>query len=273
MKYRLSVVTAVSLVALYMPDARAYTILGPGDSVAGQSIADWTQAWWTRYWTSRTAAIDPATGNIRVGLNNGGPVVFAPTTDGSPGLGQVTIDFSMSVGRALLVPLIPFSDLEAASVDGNAPLADRKQAANIVVAGQLGSVVTSSLFASIDGTAVSDPSSHVEETGLFSAGPAKPHTLPVSQGVAVGDELFPIKAAGYWLMIEGLSIGQHTLQLQAQSVPFTPDPNCCTNFPIGPFSIEVTENISVVPEPPSAVLFLMGLLGLFALGRKPITKA
>lgn len=225
-------------------------------------------AWWIRYWTSRTAAIDPATGNIRAGLSDIGPVVFAPTTDGNPARGHVTINFSVPVGRAILIPVIPFSDLEAASIDGDAPLADRKEAANIVVAGQLASVIIGSFSASIDGKPGSNLSDYVEETGLFTAGPAKPGTLPVSQGVTVGDDLFPIKAAGYWLMIDGLSVGEHIVDFQAQTVQFVPSPNCCTNFPIGPFGIDVTENISVVAEPAAALLLLPEVIGLAGLRRK-----
>jgi hypothetical protein len=269
MRRSIFAIAAVSVAALAAPPSNAATtVLPPGSTVAGQSIADWTEGWWTRYWQYPFALIDPTTGNIPATLNNGGPVFYAPTTDGDPSLGHITINFSVPAGRPILVPILPFNDLEAASIDGNAPLADREHAADVVVAGWLTSVNTASLFASIDGTAVTNPGDYLEQTGYFSAGPASPGSLAAVGGVTVGDDLFPNEAAGYWLMIEGLTLGQHTVDFGGMSSAYTPDSNCCTNFQIGPFAIDVTANIDVVPEPSSAFLVLPGLLGAIAFRRK-----
>jgi hypothetical protein len=157
---------AFGIVALFfgIPHARATTIFAPGATVAGKSIADWTAGWWTRYWQYPSALLDPATGNVPATLNNNGPVFYVPTTSGAPAIGHITINFSVPYGTPILVPVLPFNDLEAASIDGGASLADRELAADVVVAGWLGSVDTASLFASIDGTAVPDLSSHLEQT-------------------------------------------------------------------------------------------------------------
>jgi len=92
--------------------------------------------------------------------------------------------------------------------------------------------------------------------------------LPItSLGVPAGAELFPSKAAGYWLMIDGLSPGPHTLRFGGSSVAFTPGANCCTNGAFPAFSQDTTANITAVPEPASALLILSGLLGMLTLRR------
>lgn len=226
------------------------------------------RGWWSRYWQYPFALFDHATGSVPATLNNSGPVFYVPTTGGDPTLGHVTISFSVPYGTPILVPVLPFDDLEAASIDGNAPVADREHAASVVVAGWLDSVDTTSLFASIDGTPVSNLSSYLEQTGLFSAGPTQVGSLANSAGVTAGDDLYPNGAAGYWLMIEGLTSGQHTLDFGGSSGPFTPVNNCCTNFQIGPFAVDVTANIDVVPEPSSIFLTLSGLIATLALRLK-----
>jgi len=67
------------------------------------------------------------------------------------------------------------------------------------------------------------------------------------------------------LMIEGLAPGSHMLHLGGISSAFTPDSNCCTNFEIPGFAPDLTLNIVVVPEPGSALLLSVGLLGVIAL--------
>jgi hypothetical protein len=261
MRRNMRAVVVASTVVLATPCANAATILAPNSIVAGQSIADWTEGWWSRYWQYPFAGIDPATGNVPATLNNNGPVFYVPTTDGDPTLGHVTINITAPLGKPILVPILPFNDLEAASIDGFAPLADRQHAADVTVAGWKSSVNTASLFATIDGNSVSNVSSYLEQTGYFSAGPTEAGTLAAAAGVTLGDDLSPNEAAGYWLMIDGLSPGEHTVEFGGNSNGFTPAANCCTNFQIGPFAVDVTANIDVVPEPSSVFLMLAGLLG------------
>ena len=246
--------------------ASAYTILAPGSIVAGQSIADWTAAWWT--WALQApAATNPLTDSTGAfaNVNNNGPVFFVAGTSGTTG--PVTRSFEAPVGKPLLVPMINFSDTEAAEIDlPTATLADRENAANVVVAGWLSAVNPASLFASIDGILVANPTQYLEVTGLFSMGPTQVGSLVESfDPRLVGAELSPTKAAGYWLMIDGLAPGPHTLQFGGSSNAFTPDANCCTTFEIPAFATDNTANISIVPEPAPALLILPGLLSLLAL--------
>ena len=75
---------------------------------------------------------------------------------------------------------------------------------------------TLNLFASIDGEPVADPFSYYEETEFFSLGTLQADSLADAlqffPGVEPGTELTPAKAAGWYLMIEGLDRGEHELR-------------------------------------------------------------
>ena len=243
--------------AFLAQSASAVTVFAPGSVVAGKSIAEWTAAWWT--WALQApVAQNPLadTTGASAGVNNGGPVFFVAGSDGSSG--SVTRTFDVPAGRPLLVPMINFFDTEPSILDGGKPLADRQAAANIVVNNWLGSVDTASLFASIDGAAVANPAQYLEVTGLFSMGPTGAGSVIESYGVEVGDLLDPTKSAGYWLMIDGLAPGPHTLHLGGSTNEFTTDSNCCTNGTFPAFLQDNTFNVNVVPEPPTALLMLLG---------------
>jgi hypothetical protein len=259
-----SALAALGMIAFASQPASAYAILPPHSIVAGKTIADWTAAWWT--WALQApAAENPLTDTTGAfaNLNNNGPVYFIAGTTGlsSP----VTRSFQAPAGKPVLIPLINFFDTEPAEIDPpTATLDDRKNAADIVVAGWLNAVNPASLFASIDGSPAANLAQYLEVTGLFSMGPTQAGSLIASFGVPVGAELYPTKAAGYWLMIDGLAPGSHTLHFGGSSDAFTPDANCCTTSEIPAFSTDVTDNI-FIPEPASALLILPGLIGLSAL--------
>ena len=254
-----------AVVALAVHPASAQTIIDPpGSTVDGKSISAWTEDWWTRFWQAPyPSAIDPNTGNVSAGFDNNGPVFFGPTASGDPTQGHVTINFTAPAGRPILLPIFPFEDLEAASIDPpTATLSDRLHAADVVVAGWLAAVDPNSLFATIDGVSVLNPANYLEETGDFSAGPAQPGSVANISGVAANDDLYPIKAAGYWLMLENLSGGPHTIDFGGDSAQYTPASNCCTPGPVPAFGVDVTWNVDVIPEPASALLLLPAIFGI-----------
>lgn len=259
--------SALAIVALSLQPASAYTVLPPQSSFEGQSIAEWTEAWWT--WALQApAASNPLTDETGefAQVNNDGPVFFIAGTLGG---GAVSRSFEVPEGKPVLLPMINFFDTEPAEIDPpEATLADRENAATVVVAGWLDAVEPASLFASIDGNPVAGPDQYLEVTGFFSMGPTQAGSLVEAFGVPAGAELTPSKAAGYWLMIDGLARGQHTLHVGGSSAGFTPEPNCCTNFPIAAFSQDNTLTITVVPEPASAILALSGLLVLLLAVRR-----
>jgi hypothetical protein len=252
------------MIAFATHPAGAYTILPPNSEEDGKTIADWTAAWWT--WALQApAAQNPLTDTTGAfaSLNNNGPVFFIAGTTGLTN--SVARTFQVPAGKPVLLPMINFFDTEPAEIDPpTASLDDRKNAADLVVTGWLNAVDPASLFASIDGHPAPDLAQYLEVTGLFSMGATQSGSLIASFGVPVGAELYPTKAAGYWLMIDGLAPGPHTVQFGGRSDAFTPAANCCTTSEIPVFSTDVTDNIAV-PEPASALLLLAGLVGLSAL--------
>lgn len=265
--FRWSALAALFTIALAWQPATAYTILEPDASVAGKSVAEWTAEWWT--WAAQAPAAQSPIGDTTgafANVNNNGPVFFIAGSDGLSG--ALSRSFEVPAGKPVLLPMINLFDTEPAEIDPpTATLDDRKNAANIVVDGFVHAVDATSLFASIDGNAVANPAHYLVVTDLFSLGPTQAGSWIESLGVPAGAELFPSKAAGYWLMIEGLSPGPHTLRFGGSSVAFTPGANCCTNGAFPAFSQDTTANITVVPEPASALLILSGLLGMLTLRR------
>ena len=257
------VIVAVGLAGFAIWPASAYTILPPNSVVAGQSIADWTAAWWSWAWQSPAASYPPADPNgIFANQNNNGPVFFVAGTTGTTTV--ATRSFNVPFGRPLLIPMINFADTEPAEIQ-NPPntLAEREAIADSIVTTQLGSTVLSSLFVSVDGNPVANPAGYLEEPGFFSAGltPAGSYiqALAASFGLNLptGADLFPTKAAGYWVMVDGLSLGKHELHFGGSSLASSAG---------DAFSNDVTDTINVVvPEPDSAFLVLIGLLSLSVL--------
>jgi hypothetical protein len=242
----------------WLSPARAFVILDPGSTVAGRTIADWSAAWWTWILNAPAAQnplLDPS--GAFANVDNNRPVFFLASTSGLEG-GPVTRNFSAPADKPILVPVLTFADIEAASVDPGASFADRSAAANTVIAAWPAHVT--SLSASVDGVPIPNLFSHLEETGLFSAGPTQAGSFAAQLGVAVGDDLSPTKAAGFWLMIEDLGVGQHTISLSGTSNSFSPPQNCCTAL-VSAFDSSLTDNISV-PEPATALLLLPALIGL-----------
>ncbi|HEY0421090.1 MAG TPA: hypothetical protein VGC80_16365 [Acetobacteraceae bacterium] len=259
-----STFAALGIMAVTAQPVSAYTILPPSSDIAGRSIAEWTAAWWT--WALQApAATNPLTDptGAFAGVNNTGPVFFIASTNGLSG--PAVRSFDVPAGKPVLVPLLPFSDLEAVGFSSGTSFAERQAAANATVAQWLGSVNAASLFASVDGSPVANLTEHLEVTDIFSAGPTQPGSYAEAVGIPAGVELSPAKAAGYWLMIADLAPGPHTLRFGGSS-------NAVASAGIPAFSSEVTDTVLVgpsasVPEPASALLALPGLTGLLALRR------
>lgn len=235
----------------------AYTILPPDAIVDGKSIADWTGAWWT--WALQAPAATNPVFNDPSGtfahVDNSGPVFFIAGN-------TATRSFTVPAGRPILLPLINVFDTEP---DTSFTLAEREAAADAIVGTWVSSGVdTSSLSASIDGTAVANPPSYSEVTGFQDWGPVQASSYAnVAFGLPVGLDLSPSKSAGYWLMVTGLSPGVHQLDFGGSSNAFEIPPNCCDS---GTFPDSTTETIDTItvttPEPASVWSMLLGVLGL-----------
>lgn len=264
-------IAVAGALGLMLPQpADAYTILAPGTVVAGKSIADWTADWWS-WGMQAPLAANPLldTTGAFANQNNNGPVFFIAGN-------SATRTFNVPAGRPILLPLINLFDVETVPPDPPATtLADRIKATDLVVQAWLAAVDTGSLFASIDGGAVPNPSSYLEVTGHFDMGPTQAGSYLESFGIPAGVDAFPTKSGGYWLMIDSLTPGIHELRFGGASGAYSVD----TGTPIGvesggPFSTDTTDVIDVVvPEPASAFLLLPVLVGWFGLLRRPAEPA
>lgn len=201
----------------YLIDGVHFKVDAPHATVLGQSIGDWTADWWTWGFQSPAQLVVPpngppiiegnpftdATGDF-AGLNNGGPVFFVAGTFG----GTAERTFNVPEGKPLLIPLVNFI---ANRFDTDIPTDVKLQKAEInqELAGIKDTIT--GLFAEIDGIPVQNLGLHYEETDFFSLGRARPDTLATVFGAPVGDDLYPSKSIGNWLMVEHLSPGEHTL--------------------------------------------------------------
>ena len=261
---RAIIAAAITIFVLNEKPANAsYTIYAPNATVAGQSIADWTGGWWT--WLASLPAtgnaFDDTTGTL-AHQNNNGPVFYVAGTFA----GTATRTFSISAGTPLLFAMSNFAPVQY-------PAALVQALAASFYTG------TASLIATVDGVPVSNPTNYAETSGIFSMGNALPGSLgegfltPGFPGDPAcpnftADLLCPAESAGYWLMVD-LSPGTHIITtggIVTFNLPSDP-----TYLPDGGqinIDTETTDIITVVGEPPSALLVLPGLLGMAVLRRR-----
>jgi hypothetical protein len=224
---------------LFIPPAQAgtqFTLIH--DSFDGESLAQWTENWFSWGWQAplnQNPLLD--TTGAYASVDNNGPVFFIAGTT-SP-LTSADRTFEVPAGKPLLIPVLnAFDTLDPTSVE-EALMDDFR-----------GSVT--SLFATIDGVSIA---SDLVNTDFFSMGETRSGSLIESIGAPVGSELDPTLGSGYWLMVSGLSPGEHTLTFGGAESP----------WPVAPdgFSTSVIDRINVgVPEPATWAMMLLGFAGL-----------
>jgi hypothetical protein len=209
---------------------KGFEILDPDDKVFGDTIAEWTEEWWT--WVLQ----NPLDGNPQfdttgesAGLNNDGPVFFVAATFGGD---PVTRSFEVPDDTPILVPILNFISVTFDS-DANPEQLVRDQ-----LAANLDSVNLDSLFAEIDGVEVKHPEDFLVTSDFFALGEAEKDSLleflatTADPPAAPGDKFFPSGSTGFWLMIDDLAEGEHTIHFGGS----TRDG----------FEVDVTANILVV---------------------------
>ena len=166
----------------------------------GETLSQWTEKWWT--WALQApAATNPLldTTGAYAGVDNNGSVFFIAGTFSTSGAsGTADRTFDVPAGKPLLIPMLnEFDTLDPKSTETE----DMENFRHSVT----------SLFATIDGVSITDPKSDLVNTGFFSMGKTQPGSLIEELGAPAGSELYPTKSSGYWLMVSGLSPGEHTL--------------------------------------------------------------
>jgi hypothetical protein len=177
-------------------------------------------------------------------VDNNRPVfLIAGTTSPDFMTGGTSADrtFDVPAGKPLLIPMLAtFDTLDPPSTEEELMEEFRNS--------------VTSLFATIDGVSIADPASHLVNTDFFSMGTFQPDSLialeAMQLGVSVpeGTELTPTLGSGYWLMVSGLSPGEHTLTFGGTQS--------------NGFFVNVTDHITIVPEPAAWVMLGIGFVGL-----------
>lgn len=188
-------------------------VVDPHSVVSGKTISEWAERWttWGLQAPNDRNPLTDETGAF-ASTNNHGPIFFiGGTFNTGPDSPTAVRSFEVPAGKPLLVPLITAFDTEGPGIPPTVPELDPhyKLEVNTVLQDW---DTNSSLFAEIDGKPVHDLRDYRLETDFFSMGKVKNGSLLASLGVDPGTPLDTTKAVGYWLMITGLSKGEHTLE-------------------------------------------------------------
>jgi len=226
-----AVVVAVGIAPL----CASADVVPVGQSVAGQSQGQWTATWWQTMLAippAQNPILDPD-GSFASGGDLGDVFLLAGTFGGTASRSVTIRD-----DQHLFFPLVNGLYI---NFDGSQTEADLR----ILVAEDIPFFNT--LFANLDGAAlVSDPFTQRIDSppGLFTT------VFPADNVFGIPPGSFDSVAAGYWIMLEPLAQGTHTLNFGGSSLgnPFVPD-----------FSTDVTYTINVVPAPGATVALALGL--------------
>ena len=217
-------------------------VISPGSIVKGKSIAEWTGDWWN-WLVQEPFATNPGTDPTGefANLNQSGTVFFVA---GSFGGATDPRSFQVPAGKYLLIPMVNY--VYWAPEDGPDEAAIRQRASDDV------DTVVSPYF-ELDGNLLANPETYRE------ASPAGGFTLsfaPLLADIGLSNMDRLAVADGYWVMLEPLSKGPHTLRFGG--------------IQPGQFETNVVANIQSVPEPGTLSLLLtcVGVVGLYRSLRK-----
>lgn len=222
-------------------------VLPGGSTVAGKTIGDWTTDWW-KWALGIPAPGDPLGDTTGADAQTGqsGPVFYLAGAIGdSP---PATRTFTVPADKYLLFPLINWVGYGGAD-PGYASVKEE------ITAITTGTIDPAKLVATIDGTAIPNLASHRES---FSG---DAFALPLVDNNSFGHPAatYPdAYADGYWIMLAPLGSGTHTLRYGGTSDPFVGLPG--SNVAIDSFTVDVTANITAVPEPSAAILSIVAAL-------------
>jgi len=220
-------------------------VLPGGSTVAGKSIGDWTTDWW-KWALGIPAPTDPLgdTSGADAQIGQSGPVFFLAGAIGdSP---PVTRTFTVPADKYLLFPMINWVGYGGADPGYTSV---KQEIAAITT----GTVDPAKLIATIDGSVIPDLASHRES---FS-GDQFAITLVDNNSFGHPAATYPdAYADGYWIMLAPLESGTHALHYGGMSVPF----DGAQGLHIDSFTVDVTAQITAIPEPSAAALCAVAAL-------------
>ena len=206
-----------------------------GQTLFGKTPGEWTAAWWQ--WSLAIQKIGNPMRGGPCDQNQSGDVFFLAGNFG----GVETRTCEIPSGKALYFPIINMICRAAPE----ASCAATGDLAELTACSRMGEHVQLSL--TIDGVAIEGLTDYRADSDIFNASvPAEraQHVMPCigpiranTCGVEVGSER-PIMTDGYWVMVRPLAPGPHTLRFVGVD-----------GLPPDAFSLDVTYNINVTPEP------------------------
>lgn len=218
----------LNLIAL-LPASAA--VLPAGSTYAGQTLGEWSAEWWQAVLGTPVDSnpLDDPTGAFTQSFNNpSSPVFFLAGTFGSIASRSVTVTDE----QAIFFPLVNAVDVNVAMQTADAL---RTEIKNFVPA-------VESLFATIDGTSIDESElfTHQEPSPVFSVALPNDNIFGLPTGVYQ-----PAVSDGYWLMIEPLSPGEHTISFGGTVNPY----DFCLETPGVPESDTCPENFDPISDP------------------------
>jgi hypothetical protein len=237
--YRLAVVSAarrlvlgvllslMSQLAIAAPQAQNPGIAPIVSHPHGKSYSGWAPTWWK--WAQQTpASVNPMLDRGSCDVGQVGRVWFlGGTFTGAPGTTVRTC--TISTGTALFFPLINI--FFGAFL--NDPPAQRTEAFLRAQVSCTNAVIT----AEIDGVAIKDPTQYFENSPLFEVQLPEDNVFGVDESVVPQLLLSPSVDSGYYLFVNPLSPGSHTIHWTASMT--------CPN--LGNIQQDVRYTITVVP--------------------------
>jgi hypothetical protein len=228
---------ATMLSAGLIVSAQASPVIAPTEQVAGRSQLDWAQSWWQwafSFPADQSPLID--TSGALANERNNGPVYFLTSSSG----GAATSSFSAPANRPLLFPLVTTAAIE---LPGPIPgCLDEPSPISCTLAGLASFTdVLVAPYARLDGIdLVVGQMFRQTSIDYFDL------VLPANSILGLDAGLYPKSLAmdGYWVMLSGLTPGQHTLEFGGGDGTG--------------FYAEMRSEITAVPAPSTLVLFLFG---------------
>jgi hypothetical protein len=210
--------------------ASAHGIAPPRSHPHGKSYSEWAAAWWQ--WVLETPVsinpiLDPTGEHCAV--NQSGHVWFlAATSSGSTVVRECTIP----TGTAILVPL--FVNVVAAFLN------DPPEVRNEDFLRSLLTCVEAAEFplVEIDGVPVRNPESYLEKSIVFKVILPEDNLLGATEAEIPELTLFPTVDEGYYLFLNPLPPGPHTIKWQSKS-------DACGFTEVG----DVTYHLTITPGP------------------------
>jgi hypothetical protein len=201
------------------------TIVPPSATVGGKNYGDWSASWW-KWALSVPAATNPTldTTGANCAQSQSGQVWFLAGSQGTTETRSCTVPG----GKYLFFPVLTIIYICFHPSDPD-PVCSSVSSMRAAIASFVDN--PRKLNASIDGVPVSNLASYRAQSPTFSA------QLPAGALFGLPQTAFqPIVSDGYWLMLEPLSPGSHTLQFQGKPSPGS-----------NRFDVDVTYNLTVTP--------------------------